>query len=86
MGWFPPKQFNSGSPREDWEIKMFQDLNESLTDTIYTIKQTGGSRIVQKSVYIQHLISEEKLRRLKHVRKDTDTSLPMQEVQGEDEE
>jgi hypothetical protein len=68
MGFFPSKKFITGAPREKWEVDMFTSLDESLTKAIYTIKETGSSRIVQKSVYIQYLITQEKLKRLKHVR------------------
>ena len=83
---FPSKQYTPGQAKEAWEVKLFKDLDKSLTDTIYTIKINTGSRLVQKSVYIQHLISEEKRKRLKHVIPEDDDDSPVSEVPGENEE
>ena len=61
-GFFPDKQFSFNTP-EDWENEMKEQLKVSLTKAIYTIELTGGSRIVEKPLYIAHLIAVEKKKR-----------------------
>ena len=61
---FPHKQFGFTLATQDWELKMRTKLEVDLKDGFHHIKITGGKRIVQKDVYIDYLISEEKLKRL----------------------
>lgn len=63
---FPNKQYNTGSTPEEWEKDMRVSLNADLTDKLYTIKTRTGTTTMQKSPYIEHLISEERMKRLKH--------------------
>lgn len=57
---FPAPLFFTGANKEQWEIDERKKLEESLHNGIHTIQITGGSRMVSKSVYIDHLISEMK--------------------------
>ena len=61
---FPGKQF-SFSTTEAWERKLRNKLMIELDDKdFYPIKFTGGSRMVERSVYIDHLVAiEDKKRR-----------------------
>ena len=62
---FPSKIFGFGTHKEAWEVEMEKSLDKSLANTFHTIKTNTGSRIVQKSVYIDHLIAQERKIRLK---------------------
>ncbi len=88
MGFFPNKQFNTGHPPEDWEKQMRVTLNKNLDNKLFTVKTRTGSKIMQKSPYIEYLISQEKIKRLKNaipVEEEDNDGLPMSKMSGEDE-
>ena len=64
-GFFPDKQYNTGSAPEEWEKEMRVRLNKTLADKLFTIKTRIGTSTMGRSPYIEHLISQEKIKRLK---------------------
>lgn len=54
---FPHKKFAFTS-QEDWEVKERARLNKKLdANKLYSFKERVTTRTVEKSVYIDHLIS-----------------------------